>query len=298
MKEKIKKKIGFILRQLPIISGYLRRRTLQKRFPVEIELIKGNHHNENKHPSLIHFSVNKAATQYVKHILCRCASEQGMVPVGIHEYAWATDFPYLDSLSASEMQKYRHVFLPEGYLYSVFGGMIEGISDLEKYLIVLMIRDPRDVLVSNYYSTAYSHRVPDKESSGYKEFLEKREKTRQIDVDAYVLARSEKVYSVYQRYINLLLNNFPHTLVVKYEDMTGDFQTWLKKLLEYCKLEISDELLHSLLTQAKQSRPKKEDIQRHVRKGVPGDFKEKLRPETIDYLNSKFSPILKAFEYD
>ena len=79
-------------------------------FPLRHPLIKGTHKNSNKHPSIIHFSFNKAATQYVKSILRRCAVENGMVPVGIHDYAFNADFPYLDHLSAKEMEKYMHIF--------------------------------------------------------------------------------------------------------------------------------------------------------------------------------------------
>ena len=46
------------------------------------------------------------------------------------------------------MENYKHIFKSKGYLYRVFGGMVEGIEDLENYKIVLATRDPRDILVS------------------------------------------------------------------------------------------------------------------------------------------------------
>ncbi len=125
-----------------------------------MKLIKGTHKNNSSHPSILHFSLNKVATQYVKSILRRCAVENGMVTVGIHDYAFNSDFPYLDLLSAEEMEEYRYLFKPAGCLYSVFGGMIDGIPDLEKYKVVFVARDPRDLLVSNYYSMAHSHSAP------------------------------------------------------------------------------------------------------------------------------------------
>src|SRR5262245_46726250 len=112
------------LRRLPFVQSYLRQRDQRKRFSTELSLINGTHQNKNKHPSIIHLSLNKAATQYTKSILKRCASYNGMVSVGIHDYAFNTDFPYLDYLSSTEMQKYHHIFKPNGYLYTVFGGMI------------------------------------------------------------------------------------------------------------------------------------------------------------------------------
>jgi len=285
------------LKRLPIAGEFLRKRNLQRLFKVELELIRGIHSNENEHLSIIHFSINKAATQYVKKILRRCATEKGMVPVGLHEYAFHTDFPFLDHLSAGEMQKYQHIFRPNGYLYSVFGGMIEGIPDLEKYLVVLMVRDPRDILVSEYYSIAYSHPEPSKRISKYDGFMEKRRTARQITIDEYVIGESDRVHNVYQRYLTQLLNHYPQVYLTTYEDMASDFRIWLEGLLEYCELEISNELLQSLLKDSEQLQPKKEVIYQHIRKGKPGDHKEKLKQETIDYLNSKFSSILKEFEY-
>ena len=44
----------------------------KRQFKVERELIEGCHHAKSPHRSIIHFSVNKAATQYTKSILSRC----------------------------------------------------------------------------------------------------------------------------------------------------------------------------------------------------------------------------------
>jgi hypothetical protein len=79
--------------------------------------------------------------------------------------------------------------------------------------------------------------------------------------------------------------------------MTSDFQTWLKNLMEYCELEMSHKLLNSLLEEQQLLKPKKEDIYQHVRKGQPGEYAKKLKPETIEFLNSKFADILKRLNY-
>ena len=162
---KLKNYSQLIINTISPLERYLREVDLKRKFSVELDLIKGQHQNYNKHPSIIHFSLNKAATQYTRRILEQCAVENGMVPVNIHGYAFHTNFPYLDHLTEEEMKKYQHIFKPNGYLYSVFGGMIEGISDLEKYKIVLMVRDFRDILVSEYYSIAFSHVAPYKQGN-------------------------------------------------------------------------------------------------------------------------------------
>jgi hypothetical protein len=286
-----------LLRHAPPVERLVKRICQNRRFTTEWALIRGMHRNENRHPSVIHFSFNKAATQYVKSILRRCAVDHGMVPVGIHDYAFHSDFPFLDLLSAREMEKYQHIFKSEGYLYSVFGGMIEGIPHLEKYKVLLVARDPRDILVSEYYSVAYSHPAPDKAGDKHDEFTKKRLEARRTTIDEYVMSEKDSVRSSFLRYQNLLLNTHPHVYLTSYERMVSDFNTWLRGLLDYCEFDISEGLLQSLLKENEHIRPKQENIHKHLRKGRPGDYREKLQAETITCLDAEFAPILAAFGY-
>ena len=264
---------------------------------VELELIEGTHITSSLHPSIIHFSLNKAATQYVKSILVQCAAESGMNHADINGYAFDTDFPFLDHLSAEEMERYQHVFKKKGYLYSTFGGMVEGIPELEKYRIVFFIRDPRDILVSSYYSQAFSHVVPDKTGSKHDGFMKRREWARASTIDEYALTESIKVNSILEKYCNLLLKPYRNTYVTTYEDMIADFSRWLDALLKYCELTISDGLRSKIISDNSHLRPMTEDVQKHLRKGVAGDYKEKLQPATIQQLNRTFAAALELFGY-
>lgn len=77
--------------------------------------------------------------------------------------------------------------------------MIEGISELEKYKIVLMVRDFRDLLVSEYYSIAYSHVAPDRQGNRYDLFVAQRTKARKSSIDEYAVMESNRIYSTLQR---------------------------------------------------------------------------------------------------
>jgi hypothetical protein len=287
-----------ILELFPLVGRFLKI-WWQKQFKTELELIKGTHQNTNEHPSILHFSFNKAASQYIKTILCRCTVENGMTLVDINSYSFHSDFPFLDHLSAEEMEKYHHIFKAQGYLYSVFGGMIEGIPQLDKYKIILFARDPRDILVSEYYSMAYSHSAPSRTGNKFDNYMNLRKKAREIPIDDYVIAESDRVFDTYQRYQNLLLNKYPNTYLTTYEQMVMDFGGWLKALIDYCELSVSKELFQSLVSENDRSKkPKKENIRQHRRKGKPGDYKEKLKPETIRYLDTKFELVLETFGYN
>jgi hypothetical protein len=285
-------------RNIPILRDCLRQRSLRRRFGTELQLLKGTHRNHNEHPSIIHFSVDKAATQYTKNILKRCASQNKLVTVSIHDYAFNTEFPYLHELSAQQMQNYKHIFKPNGYLYSVFGGMVEGIGELEKYVILLMLRDPRDVLVSEYYSIAYNHVAPYRPSAKYDEFISQRRTAQSMTIDEYVIKDSDRLYEILHRYKRLLIDTQRHVYVTTYEKMLADFQRWLTELLDRCGLPITNEFREALVQEHERMRPKEEDVRRHLRKGQAEDYKEKLKKETIDYLDRKFASILEEFGYD
>lgn len=293
----LKRHLKSLLRVFPPTQQLLDKIQHRRRFQTELKLIRGEHETPNTHPSIIHFSFNKAATQYVKSILERCAAENGMVPVNLHGYAFHTDFPYLASLSREAMAEYQHVFKKCGYLYSVFGGMINGIQGLEDYQVVLVVRDPRDLLVSSYFSIAYSHKTPAATGDKHPSFLKKRTKVRAIPIDDYVRSESDRLYRNFQRYQTLLLDQYDTPYVTTYEAMVTDFEGWLNALLNYCDLAVSEPLRQSLLTENVRMKPKAEDIYRHIRKGRPGDHREKLKPDTIAFLNEKFAPFLERFQY-
>jgi hypothetical protein len=294
---KLKSYSQLIINTISPLERYLREVDLKRKFSVELDLIKGQHQNYNKHPSIIHFSLNKAATQYTGRILEQCAVENGMVPVSIHGYAFHTNFPYLDHLTAEEMQKYQHIFRPNGYLYSVFGGMVEGIPELEKYKIVLMVRDFRDLLVSEYFSIAYSHIAPYTQGNKYELFVEQRRKARESTIDEYAVTESNRIYNTLLRYKTLLVDKYPNVYITKYEDMINDFRGWLNSLLYNCELNIRPNFFKALLERNESIRPKDEDFYKHIRKGKSGEYKEKLNQETIEYINAKFSPMLLTFGY-
>jgi Sulfotransferase domain len=259
---------------------------------VEKALLAGTHRTRSQQTSILHFSLNKAATQYTKAVLQAVARENHLTPVGMNEWAFGSTQPYLDHLTYAEMESYKHVFRPKGYLYSVFGGMIENIDQPESYKILLMVRDPRDILVSGYFSTAFSHPLPGEKSDKRAAFEQKRDWAQSVSIDEYVLAEAPRLLKNLQRYHDLLLSRHPHTLLLRYEEMIGDFESWLNRILQY-----TPRLRQKLLENHRKQRPVTENIDRHLRKGVAGDYREKLQPETIAALNRLFEEVLPVFGY-
>jgi len=285
-----------ILKQIPFLRRIIERRYIKKRFKTELALLQGNHTNNSLKTSVIHFSINKSATQYIKSILRKVATANGMTPVSINDYAFHSTMPILNRLSGEEVKKYAHIFKPKGYVYTVFGAMI-GIKNLEEYKILLVVRDPRDVLVSGYFSKVFSHALPSSESDKRSDFEQRRQQAQNQTIDEYVLKSSEKLYSIYTDYMQHLLKKNTQVYVCRYEEMISDFETWLTGLLDYAELEITPELKQQFIAEHQAKTPQKEDPKQHLRKGKTGDYKTKLQTETIDNLNIKFKEILHYFEW-
>ncbi len=285
------------LKQIPFLRRIIERRYIKKRFKTELALLQGNHTNNSLKTSIIHFSINKSATQYIKSILRKTATVNGMTPVSINDYAFHSTMPFLNRLNDEELKDYAHIFKPKGYAYTVFGAMV-GIENLEQYKIILVVRDPRDVLVSGYFSKAFSHPLPPSESDKRTGFEKNRQQVQTTTIDEYVLENSEKIHDIYTNYIQHLLEKNTHVYVCKYEEMINDFEKWLTDLLEYAALEITPELKQQFVTEHQAKTPKKEDHNQHLRKGKAGDYKTKLQAETIDNLNIKFKEILHHFNFE
>jgi len=295
MKQAIKR----TLKLTPGLETYIKKYLIQRDFAVERKLIKGGTFQpKSDKTSILHFSLNKCATQYVSDILAKVSRENKMEHLRFAEYAFVSDFPYLDQITEKQVENYHNLFITKGCLYSVFGGMILNVPQLDKFKTILMIRDPRDILVSYYFSAAYSHAIPHQFSNKRSDLIERRKFALNSSIDEFVLEKAPDREEVFRRYSSQLLNKHNDVLVTKYEDMIGDFDGWLGQVLNYTELDISSGLKTDIVNNHYRKSNRTEDKTKHHRKGVAGDYKEKLSESTISKLNDIFSKTLQEFGYD
>jgi len=90
-----------------------------------------------------------------------------------------------------------------------------------------------------------------------------------------------------------LLENNKRALLLKYEDMVNDFESFMNLIQNV--LPVNKNTVNKMYNL---SRPnKKESIGKHKRSGMVGEYKSKLEAETIEELNHKLSKILLDFNY-
>lgn len=158
----------------------------------------------------------------------------------------------------------------------------------------LLVRDPRDALVSQYFSfgrKAGSHARP----AHNPEALEKRlAAIEDKPIDTYVLEMAPALARKLEAYRDSL--DFSLGLLRRYEDVYFDKETFLAEIFGHFGIAVPRDIIAEV-ARANDVRPEKEDDSKHIRKGTPGDHAEKLRPETIARLNDTFREVGAFYGY-
>lgn len=198
------------------------------------------------------------------------------------------------------------VFHETGYVYGpirlstdpalrIYKVLVEPASDpkfIQDKIALLFVRDPRDILVSAYYSFGYSH--------GFSRVKEIRENQKVIrnriqakSVDEYVLDSANEIARDFMTAERVACVSNRCT-VLKYEDMIYNFERFIHGLTEHA--DVDRRVVQQIF---ERSRPKqKENSSSHRRSGQPGGFRNKLKKETITSLNQKLEGVLERFQYE
>ena len=158
---------------------------------------------------------------------------------------------------------------------------------------IFHLRDPRDMLVSEYFSFGWTHATDD-------DLDGRRLEIQQMSIDEYVIGQSEQsTWPLEQKFQPLLDYDFDpqRETVVKYEQMVTNFPFWCAKVLKAYGCRFPKSLTVRMAWRyRKEFKPSAESLQ-HKRRMTPGDYKEKLKPETIKILNRRFEAILERFDF-
>ncbi len=156
---------------------------------------------------------------------------------------------------------------------------------------VFMIRDPRDVLVSQYYSFGFSHGLSKSRPIRERQ-LELRSEIQSMSLDEYAIKNAREVESNF-RQLKVLYRWAKRGVIIRYEDMINDWQRFSSGLTS--NLALSAETLDEIY---RRSRPRDtEDLHAHRRSGRTGTFEEKLEPSTVVEVNRVLQPVLSYFDY-
>jgi hypothetical protein len=187
-----------------------------------------------------------------------------------------------------------NLFVDTGYCFYGFRYLPSYLKnfELERFKKILLIRDPRDILVSHYFSMGKSHVIPTGQIGD--RLLKQREQVLKVEIDEYVIQQAPVFRNLFRQYTRIEDNQFK---LFRYEDVVFDKNKWIEDILEFLELEIEGNKIREIADKHNIF-PKEENIFSHIRKVTPGDYKEKLKPATIEIINEIFKEILMKYDYN
>jgi hypothetical protein len=278
------------------LKSVLKKWKTKRKFQNEIRYLDGKCHSKSSGQSIIFFSAYRSASTFIGKVLRKMAAESGLIPIDLDAY-----FFHLGKGGEWEGGGRNCVevtYRSKGFFYGPFRSFNTQIPNLEGYKILLVLRDPRDAIVSSYYSM-YSHALPQSYSKKKaRQVLARRKRRLQQTVDEYVIQKLTPGSGFLRRYIvyHEKLMGRKNVLFLKYEDIINDFEDSLDRIVQFFDWDVSSGSLDTIKAEANFSVPA-ENVFAHKRQVTPDDHKRKLAKETIDCVNPKISDVLKLFDY-
>ena len=212
--------------------------------------------------------------------------------------AQCTQHPFV---SINEPKYHSELLSGESYIHCPLRSFPKEINP--EHVYIFQIRDPRDCLVSEYYWFGYMA------EPGLDVERENQQEIISHTIDEYACKRMDVRFAGSDPYVEktkdaIRFTELPNVLVVRYEEMVTNFPTWMKMAVSPLDLTQSqiDLLLQEFgpefnnVQELTPDRILKGEIS-FVRKMYPGDYLDKLKPETIEYINERMGSFLSFFGY-
>ena len=157
---------------------------------------------------------------------------------------------------------------------------------------LIVIRDPRDIIVSAYYSFGQTHELSKHESIRSSQ-IAMRSKIESLSIDDFALYYAEVLKSSLKILIDIKESKGPRCYLLRYEDLILDWDTFRAELAKV--LSVPRGVCQQLYNQ---SRPRAcPDMSAHKRSGKVEQFREELKVATIDRVNHLLREELGYFRY-
>lgn len=236
-------------------------------------------------PSFFVFSYVRSGSTLLDRIMRSLCSQAGIPTVHIADEAFEYGVTVPDIQADIES-----ILYPCGYGYLGFRQFFEFEPhfDFSKPKKVFLFREPKDLLVSLYFSVRHSHPVPER---GYDQEQQGglKKKALSMDINEFVRYHSEIVYSHLHNYLKIIDQN---SLVFRYEKIIFQKKTWIEQLCRYLAIDI-DETSITRILEPNDIFPEREIPDQHIRQVHPDNYKQHLDSSTIGYLDSIFADLYK-----
>ena len=150
---------------------------------------------------------------------------------------------------------------------------------------IFMVRDPRDIAVSFYYSMAASHVVPEN-GALRDQILTRRDAANTLSIDGFIQAGHVDYFlRNVESFADFLIA--PNTTFYRYEDVIFEKPGWVQQIALDLGLDVAKGKTDWIAKQH-DKRPEQENPGAHIRAVTPGQFRQKLSGQTIRYIETNF----------
>lgn len=245
-------------------------------------------------PNIVQLTLNKAASQHIAKIIATLLKEKKYSAVWPNSYAFFHSTPYIEYFDPEKIRKHPNITRPKRIFIAGVGRPPPTDDLIDGTRQIIAIRDPRDILVSDYYSMRYYHAKPSARDK-IDDFALRRATAVVGGMPGYVRERAQELRDDLERYMEI--SRHGHCLaVLRYEDFLEDFPGWVRALEAALGLPADPARMDRLAGLA----PRRPDGERptvKVRAARSGQFRDKLDAETIAALDEMFAPVLAHFGY-
>ena len=243
-------------------------------------------------PSSYFFSIERSGSSLFWYIVTDLLKEAG------RSYCEPLEHLFTQGITRSQIDTnaLRALLARPGYAFGMLRSLDEAVQglDLSQNKKFLLIRDPRDVLVSLYFSMAGSHWVP-AEGRAREEIL----KTRELTTGSVgEFATSEVLGNIHGRYSEYrqFCERHGDVTIFRYEDVIFDKMSWITRLIKLLALAVPSNAARRIADKHDRL-PTKERPSENVRQVRPGNWKAHLDEKSIARIEEMFSREMAFFGY-
>jgi hypothetical protein len=249
--------------------------------------------------NVLHCTVQKCASQWIRQILSdsrtfqycgllahqyQCGLPGGFDPRKLTERTFAQPFPTATIVTP---------------IYIDFAGY-QSIPKPASYRTFFVMRDPRDVVVSWYFSAKYSH-VAHGDLVGIRHDLSR---WPEVDGMRWVIDHL-KSYGLFQAQRSWAdaPSKDPNVMLIRFEDLVGgDQAAWFDRLFGHLDIRIPSEVQREMLQdhsfEMLSGRARgHEDAHAHYRKGVAGDWQRHFDDRVLAHFSQAAGVVLELWKY-
>lgn len=195
--------------------------------------------------------------------------------------------------------EFFHSYVPKMRDEGVYYGMARDpathdLPNLSRLKLIVQVRDPRDCIVSAYFSYRRSHEAPSDPAKRAEHEARKAE-LQAVDIAKFCLDWPP-IYRDRMQIMADILATHDDVLLLRYEEMVTQPELWLHRCLRFLEQPLTPEL-QVALAKHMDFDIDQEYPDRHKRQVTPGDHRRKLDAATIAAMTQGLEPMLSSFDY-